>query len=269
MKRLCLVVPVLVLAGIASAPALAVGRLADVTITDRDSGETLPVYSWRGENWIEGQPGARYAIRIRNQQGARLLAVTSIDGINVVTGETAKFDQRGYVFDPWVAYDIAGWRKSDAQVAAFEFTSVPKSYAARTGRPDNVGVIGVALFRERAPVPVPLPRVDLSPAANAADALGKAASEARAERSTAAAASLAAPAAPAPSLGTGHGQRESSYVTRVDFEREQSQPNELLRIRYDSHANLVALGVIRDPPSPRHWPQPFPDEPRLGYVPDP
>ena len=39
------------------------------------------------------------------------LAVTAVDGINVVSGETAKFDQRGYVFDPWVAYDIAGWRK--------------------------------------------------------------------------------------------------------------------------------------------------------------
>jgi len=269
MKRLCLVAPVLVLAGLATTPALAIGRLADVTITDRDNGDTLPVHSWRGEYWVEGRPGARYAIHIRSQQGARLLAVASIDGINVVTGETAKFDQRGYVFDPWVAYDIAGWRKSDAQIAAFEFTAVPKSYAARTGRSDNIGVIGVALFRERAPVPVFTPEVDLPPAANAADLRGKAASEARAERSTVASAGLFAPAAPAPSLGTGHGQRESSYVTHVDFEREQSQPNELLRIRYDSHANLVAMGVIREASPPRYRPRPFPDEPRLGYVPDP
>ena len=262
MNKISLLAPALVLASITATPALALGRLADVTITDRDSGETLPVYSARGEYWVEGRPGARYAIRIRSQQPGRLLAVTAVDGINVISGETAKFDQRGYVFDPWVAYDIAGWRKSDAQIAAFEFTSVPKSYAARTGRADDVGVIGVALFRERAPAVV-------ANAADAAGSLAKSEATSRAERSTVASAALAAPAAPPAALGTGHGQRESSYVTRVDFEREQSQPNELLRIRYDSHANLVARGVIRDVTPPHYRPQPFPDEPRLGYVPDP
>ena len=35
-----------------------------------------------------------------------------------------------------------------SQTAAFYFTDLADSYAARTGRPDNVGVIGVALFRE-------------------------------------------------------------------------------------------------------------------------
>ena len=261
MKRICL----LALAGLASTQALAIGRLADVTITDRDSGETLGVHAYRGEYWVEGRPGARYAITIRNQQGARLLAVTSVDGVNVVTGETAKLDQRGYVFDAWAAYDIAGWRKSDAQIAAFEFTSVPKSYAVRTGRPDNVGVIGVALFRERIAVPVVSQRLDLPPVESTADARSKATAESRAERSALAAGA----AAPAPGLGTGHGERESSYVTHVGFEREQAQPNELIRIRYDSHANLLALGVIRELPTPRRRPQPFQDEPRLGYVPDP
>jgi hypothetical protein len=272
MNTQCLLAPALALAALTAAPAQALGRLADVTITDRDSGETLPIYSARGEYWVEGRPGARYAIHIRNQQPGRLLAVTAVDGINVVSGETAKFDQRGYVFDPWVAYDIAGWRKSDAQIAAFEFTSVPKSYAARTGRADNVGVIGVALFRERVPAVVYAPREVPPVVANAADAAGslaKAEAQPRAERSTVASAALAAPAAPPAALGTGHGQRESSYVTRVDFEREQSQPNELLRIRYDSHANLVARGILRDVAPPHYRPQPFPDEPRLGYVPDP
>ncbi len=59
-------------------------------------------------------------------------------------------DQTGYVFYARQAYDIAGWRKSDSEIAAFTFTSIPKSYAARTGRPQNVGVIG------RGAVPRPL-----------------------------------------------------------------------------------------------------------------
>jgi hypothetical protein len=262
MKRLILIG----LTILATSRSFAAGRLADVSIIDRDSGETLHAHFYRGEYWVAGRPGARYAITVRNQQGQRLMAITSVDGINVITGENAAFDQRGYVFDPWVGYDITGWRKSDSEIAAFTFTSIPRSYAARTGRPQNIGVIGVALFRERPPVvQVPMPAAESmdraaesasSAALGAADS-AKQSQEARRER-----------AAPAPSLGTGHGQRESSWVTQVGFEREQSVPNEVIRIRYDSHDNLVAMGVIRKP-TPVRQPRAFPDEPRLGYVPDP
>ena len=64
-----------------------------------------------------------------------LLAVVSVDGVNVVTGETAAPAQGGYVIDSWRNLDITGWRKSDAEVAAFHFTASQASYAARTGRP--------------------------------------------------------------------------------------------------------------------------------------
>ena len=73
----------------------------------------------------------------------------AVDGVNVVSGETAAHDQTGYVLNNGQSAQITGWRKNLARVAAFEFTALPNSYAARTGRPDNVGVIGVAVFRER------------------------------------------------------------------------------------------------------------------------
>jgi hypothetical protein len=234
--------------------AQALGRIAEVTVVDRDSGRELPIIRHRGEHWVAGRPGARYAIRIRNALGQRVLAVTSVDGINVVTGETAAPDQPGYVFDPWSAYDIGGWRKSDAQIAAFEFTAVPRSYAARTGRPDNVGVIGVALFRERRPPP--LASREKSVADATASAPAEAAGNSRLESQR------------APGLGTGHGRREDSRVTQVDFERAMERPDEVLRLRYDSRANLVVRGVIREP-RPDARPDPFPGEPQLGYVPDP
>jgi len=140
-------------------PAQAIGRLADVHVIDRDSGETLPIYRHRGEHWVAGRPGARYAISVRNAQPNRLMGVVSVDSVNVVSGETAAWHQTGYVLGPWQQYDITGWRKSDHEVAAFHFTALPASYAARTGRPAHVGVIGVALFREKvkAPAAVPLP----------------------------------------------------------------------------------------------------------------
>ena len=77
--------------------------------------------------------------------------------------------------------------------------------------------------------------------------------------------------APASKLGTGHGQREESTVSHTSFARQQSQPNETIRIRYDSRENLVASGVIREPvirPLPPA-PNPFPLSDNVSYVPDP
>ena len=127
-----------------SLPAHGHGRLADVLVIDRRTEQPLPVYYARGTYWVAGEAGARYGIAIRNRLGERLMAVTSVDGINVISGEPAAIDQVGYVLPAYVRFDVTGWRKSDSDVAAFEFTTPGSSYAARTGRPANVGVLGVA-----------------------------------------------------------------------------------------------------------------------------
>ena len=106
-----------------------------------------------------------------------------------------------------------------------------------------------------------------STAESTADASAAARAEAGADVARSRAERRAAPLA-APSLGTGHGRREYSSVTQVAFERASASPDEVIRIRYDSHDNLVAMGVIRRPP-PLRRPEAFPDSPRLGYVPDP
>jgi hypothetical protein len=248
--------------------AQALGGLAGVTIVDRDSGAVLKPYFYRGEYWVAGTPGARYAIEIRNRLGARLLAVTSVDGVNVVSGATAAWDQAGYVFGPGERYQITGWRKSDADVAAFTFTDSSNSYAQRTGRPANVGVIGVAIFRERPAPPLDAPPMIAQPPTGA--------SRPTESDSNAPANALAAPASPmqrapttASKLGTGHGEREYSYVRQADFVRMQSRPDEVIRIRYDSLDNLFAMGVIRRPPPAPPAANPFPSSPDRQYVPDP
>ncbi len=268
---------------VASFQAYAVGRLADVTVVDRLSGATLPVHFHQGEYWVAGRPGARYAIAVRNKMGERVLAVTSVDGVNVLNGETAAWGQTGYVFGSYQQYQITGWRKSNSEVAAFEFSVASDSYAERTGRTGHVGVIGVALFRESVPEPVAqapevyrrnesdseksAARVREAPSAlSASPAPSTAAAGQAADRSERMARSM-----PAPKLGTGHGQREESTVSHTSFARQQSQPNETIRIRYDSRENLVANGVIREPvirplmPAPN----PFPLSDNVSYVPDP
>ncbi len=228
--------------------------LVEMTITDRITGEVLPVHSARGERWIAGTPGNRYSITLHNRSRARVLAVLSVDGVNAISGETAAWDQAGYVLGPGERAEIRGWRKNTQRVAAFEFTAVADSYAALTGRPEHVGVIGVALFREAPPrvssQTAPMEARDRAEAAApSAEAAGRADGSARS----------------ASKLGTGHGRSETSVVQFTGFERAQSNPDRVLAIRYDSRANLVAMGIIASPPP---WqPDPFPGA--LGFVPDP
>ncbi|HZW73257.1 MAG TPA: hypothetical protein VFF43_06895, partial [Caldimonas sp.] len=136
-----------------SPPAAAVGSIVDVQIVDRARGDTLTTWRARGSTWVAGRPGDRYAVRLTNRSGGRVLVVLSVDGVNAVSGENAAVGQTGYVLAPYQTADITGWRKSYSEAAAFYFTALPDSYAARTGRPDNVGVIGAAVFRERVPEP--------------------------------------------------------------------------------------------------------------------
>jgi len=262
MKRLTLFLAAC--AAFTAAPAFAVGGLADITIVERATGRTLPLYQSDGRWYVAGRPGSNYEIRIRNQAGTDLLAVTSVDGVNVVSGETAAVSQSGYVLSPGALLPIRGWRKDMARVAAFTFTSLDDSYAARTGRPDHVGVIGVAVFRPK-PEPQPAPiledRLSGLPSGAARDSER---SRSSANAQGAAPASPRAEAAPMEkSLGTGHGRIESAPVRYTSFERESAAPNEVISIWYDSRANLVARGVI--PPAPERDPRPFP----AGFVPDP
>ncbi len=255
-----------VTAGVAlvSSQTMAIGHLADVEIVDRASGRVLPLHLHEGEAWVAGTPGAKYAIRLRNTGWNRVLAVISVDGVNVVSGQTAASAQTGYVYSPFERGEIAGWRKSDNEIAAFEFVASSHSYAERTGRPANVGVIGVALFRDKERV---VHRREFMPAPQAAPAPLMESSRSSPQSLSKSSSEAAGAADSAKKLGTGHGEREVSQVTRVQFNRESDTPNEVIRIRYDSAENLIAMGVMK----PKYaWRNPLPNAfPRDSYVPDP
>ncbi len=254
----------------------AAGPLVDMQIVERSRNEVLSEYRHRGITYVAGRPGDRYAVRLTNRSAGRVLVVLSVDGVNAISGDTAATAQTGYVLSPWQSADITGWRKSDAEAAAFYFTALPDSYAARTGRPHNVGVIGAAVFRERLPLPRPRPFEPMPYGSGGrADGAARQESEQRAndvgaarksaDSAAAAAGSMRERDAPSMSrtdkLGTGHGEREYAPIGRTAFERASAQPAQIVQVRYDSHANLVASGVIRTWPT---VPDPFP-----GFVPDP
>lgn len=254
LRPLLVVLPMLL-----PAPAEA-GSLADIEVYDRTAGRALPVHGHEGRLYVAGEPRRQYEVRIRNRSGGRVLAVTSVDGVNVVSGQTAAEHQSGYVVDGHDSVHIEGWRKSLEEIATFYFTRLPDSYAARTGRAHDVGVIGVALFRERSRRCHPyhhregLAKDEAGASAEApeADRQARGADIERGRRDS--------------RLGTGHGHRETSPAQYVDFERASTTPDETIVIYYDSRKNLIAQGVLPERPHlAERRPNPFPS----GFVPDP
>ena len=233
-------------------------------VVDRDSGQTLPDYPYRGQHWVAGVPGHRYAVRLTNTTGERVLVVLSVDGVNAVSGQTAAPSQAGYVLGPWESTEIAGWRKSLDDIAQFVFTDLQDSYAARTGRPANVGVVGIAVFREYQP-PRPRYAPPLAAQEQARDSMAKSA-PAPAPPAAASRAMAEADAMPQ-QLGTGHGQREWAPVGQTSFQRMSTRPQQVSQVRYDDVNALVAMGVMPPPYAPyaRTSPRAFPQ----GFVVDP
>lgn len=257
-------------------PAFAIGQRLDVRIVDRSTGETLTPILHDGEWWVAGRPGARYRVMLANRDGQRTLNVVSIDGVNAISGDTAAWDQTGYVLDPYQRADIDGWRKNLNQIAAFEFASLPDSYAARTGRPANVGVIGIAMFDEKRPI------LHFGRAAGDSEVAQRAAGEPAPAPATEPSSNDSAKATAAPSesrpaspraefaqrdrLGTAHGEIEPSSIGTTTFKRAQSAPDEIVTIHYDRLENLIAMGIVAGPSVPIAA-NPFPGSQRC--VPDP
>ncbi len=292
-----------------SAQAFNPADLVELKVVDREAGKPLETWRRDGHLFVAGEPGARYSLRVINHSPGRVLVVMSVDGVNVITGETAGYDQRGYVLQPYQSNDVTGWRKSETEVAAFTFASLPQSYAALTGRPGDVGVIGIAVFRERPPPPpmpmppppppqmsqtapmrgaaapppniAPPPPLPIPPVEKPIQAPPPAAPSPPRARGSAASAAAPAPnasnrASRAPDqarndkLGTAHGALEYAVSHTVSFLRDTPYPQSVQKIEYDTRANLVAIGVIPSDTYRGDQTQPFPlNSPGGGFVPDP
>jgi hypothetical protein len=210
----------------------------------------LPTYEQDGRRYVLGQMGSRYQVHIVNPTGARVEAVVSVDGLDAVDGHPANLNKRGYIVPAYSDMTIDGFRTSLDTVAAFRFSSVRDSYAARTRHARNVGVVGVAFFRERPPPPPhyearPLRRDVPSPTDDAERAAPSppAASPAPAEKSASGAAGAARPG-----LGTQFGETRESRVTETTFVRADSSPTTIAELRYDDREGLLSRGIQLAPP---------------------
>jgi hypothetical protein len=242
----------------------------------------LPTFASGGRTYVMGTVGSRYAIVVTNPTPHRVEVVLSVDGLDAMDGQPANYvDKRGYILPPYGDTTVDGFRTSLQEVAAFRFSSVSDSYAGRLGQARDIGVIGAAFFPEQPAIAVaspPPPRPVEAPRHARAPSKPSAPSEDLASN-----APLPAPAAPAatstrgagegaespqghaepgptgprddkgtsggetwrrPGLGTEFGEQRESPVSLTEFARANpAHPSQVIAIRYNDRAGLVALGV--------------------------
>jgi hypothetical protein len=116
---------------------------------ENSRGEPLAGTNHKGQIYVAGVKGSKYQIRVRNTTNKRILVVTTVDGRNVIDGEPGSFEGPGHILGPYQDWVFKGWRTSDDQVAAFQFGKKKSSYSSKMGSPENVGIIGLAVFEEK------------------------------------------------------------------------------------------------------------------------
>jgi len=114
------------------------------------NGSRCKQYSHQGKLFVEAKRGSEYVIEVKNSTWSRILAVCSVDGLDVLSGKTATENGNGYVVSGFNSLKLDGFRVSNNTVAKFIFDYKDTSYAAskEDGSERNVGVIGVRIFNE-------------------------------------------------------------------------------------------------------------------------
>ena len=120
------------------------------------NGNRCKQYQHQGKTYIQANNGSEYVIEIKNNYGKRVLAVGSVDGLNVLTGKSASDTDTGYIIGAYSSEKIKGFRFSDDEWAMFKFgyKFYGNTYAQskEDGSEKNCGVIGLRIFYEKEPI---------------------------------------------------------------------------------------------------------------------
>ncbi len=141
------------LALVTAAPASTV----DVELLS-DSRGALPLYrvgpAGQGDTYrayVEASKNDEYGIRIRNNTARRVGVVVAVDGRNILSGRKSHLrkDEHMYILGPYGSATYEGWRTARDTIHRFYFTEPGDSYAGAFGDDSAMGVIAVAVYRER------------------------------------------------------------------------------------------------------------------------
>jgi len=228
------------------------------------NGRQVEEYCKDGRIFIEGRPGSKYSLRVKNNSNSRILAVPTIDGLSVIDGKEAGYDSRGYIIGKYSSVTIDGWRTSDETVAEFCFSSPEDSYVKKGGGDTkNKGVIGVAIFYEKDHIEnwIDLrlektrshPRPPFYPYWFATD------NTFSSTHTTVTLSCSGILRSPEQKVGTGFGKEKESRVEKVEFDRNK-RPVAVFEILYNTREELEKMGVIQKNRTGYISPSAFPKE---------
>ena len=113
-------------------------------------GKSIQEYHKDGQAFVEGRQGSNFALELTNLTPRRALVHPTVDGLSAMTGKEAsrRDNKHGYVLGPFQEVLVPGWRLNDEEVAQFFFAGAGKSYAEKTGKGRDKGVIACAVWEE-------------------------------------------------------------------------------------------------------------------------
>lgn len=112
------------------------------------NGHKVKEYNHEGTLFIEAKFGTEYEIELKNHTPQRVMAIVSIDGLDVIKGKPATNDSAGYIIKAYDSVRIKGFRKDSETVGAFKFTNRENSYSKSQNRGGNQGIIAVRFVSE-------------------------------------------------------------------------------------------------------------------------
>jgi len=231
------------LGGLLPATGWAWSRVGDVEIEIVDDrGREFPQYPLVESGgrhteraYLEAERGENYSIRVRNRGRERIALVIAVDGRNIISGEKSYLDsdEPKYVLGPRESAEYEGWRTGRNRVNRFYFTKAADSYADAFGDRSAMGVIAVAVFREKPRRSQWMDEDSRHEGPEQRHGSGKRSQP-----------------------GTGYGDTEWSPSRQVRFEAE-SRPTARYFYKYEWRSTLCRKGIIecrRREPENRFWP---------------
>ncbi|RJP25822.1 MAG: hypothetical protein C4529_00020 [Deltaproteobacteria bacterium] len=245
--------------------AASFAAMVDVDVLGDDRG-VLPEYRIvpRGHYtthraYVQALEGERYSVRVKNNSADRIGVVIAVDGRNIISGKKSNLrpDERMYILPPYGSGTYEGWRTERDTVNRFYFTDPGDSYAGAFGDRSAMGVIALAVYREkRLPREKPLVReiperefMDRAPeplAPGKGSGVGRPPAPQAAAPGPGAAGESAAPRSAlrkGDDAGTGFGEETYSPARKVEF-RADPRVAERHFLKYEWRETLCRKGII-------------------------
>ena len=136
------------------------------------NGKPIREYFHNNKFFIEAKNGTEYSLKLKNHSHKKIMAVISVDGVEVLKGGKASEAESGYIVNPYSSINIQGYRIDDNNVATFKFSDGKTSYATQVEQKfneekleqvkkgeiapaKNNGIIGIRIWEEKEPLVIP------------------------------------------------------------------------------------------------------------------